>query len=124
MFEGVDEMKIEDIKIKIAVEGNRVWAKMDDEVGIARCHPDDEFNIFVGAKLALARLEEQFKPYSWLKKGVKYYFPRVDIDKLYDYYQYDNDDIDKRFISRGLVFKTAEEAVVAAKKMLAEVKEG
>lgn len=121
MLEEVDEMG--NVKIKIAVDGNKVIAKMGKETGIAKCSPEDEFDIFTGVRLAIDRLEEKCKPYGWLKKDVKYYFPRVDIDKLYDYYEYNNDDIDKRFISRGLIFKTKEEALVVAKKMLAVLKE-
>ena len=113
-------------KIEIIVNGSKVIAKKDGKVGVAKCSPEDEYDIFVGAKLALERLEEKCKPYGWLKKGVTYYFPHVARNDLYDYYEYDNDndDTDKRMISRGLVFKTKEEAIEAAKKMLAALKEG
>lgn len=110
-------------KIEIIVNGNKVIAKKDGKVGVAKCSPEDEFDIFTGTRLAIDRLEEKCKPYSWLKKGGKYYFPRLDIDKLYDDFTYKNDEVDARFMRRGLVFKTKEEAVEAAKKMLAALKE-
>ena len=118
-----DEM-LEDVEdITILVKGNKVIAKRGNKVGIAKCSPEDDFDIFVGAKLALERLEEECKPYSWLKKGVVYYFPTPTKSNLFDYYPYADDATDRRYISRGLVFKTKEEAVEAAKKMLAVMKE-
>ena len=63
-------------------------------------------------------------PYSWLKEGMKYYYPHVSqTDDLYASCEYANDEFDKTIISRGLVFRTKEEAVEAAKKMLAALKE-
>lgn len=106
-------------KIEIIVNGNKVIAKKDGKVGVVKCSPEDDFDIFVGAKLALERLEEEYKPYSWLKKGIRYYYPSVSEDILYGCFTYSNDYIDKIIISLGLVFKTEEEAVEAAKKMLA-----
>ena len=117
MFEGVED-------INIIVNGNKVIAKKGDKVGIARCSPEDEFDIFTGARLALDRLEKKCKPYDWLKEGVRYYLPRIDTNALSDCFIYNNDEVDKRYISRGLVFKTEEEAIEAAKKMLAVLKEG
>ena len=123
-----DEM-LEDVEsgvmmVKIYQDGNKVIAKKEGKFGIARCSPEDEFDIFVGAKLALERLEKQFKPYAWLKKGVKYYYPCVGLDDLYDCCTYTNDLYHKRMINRGIVFRTRDEAIEAAKKMLAVVKDG
>lgn len=117
-----DEMLENAEDITILVKGNKVIAKRDNKVGIAKCSPEDDFDIFTGVRLAIDRLEEKYKPYSWLKKDITYYFPRIDIDKLYDFYTYNNDDVDKRFISRGIIFKTKEEAINCAKKMLEVVK--
>ena len=119
MLEGLAEMD----KIEIIVDGNKTIAKKGDKTSIAKCSPEDEFDIFVGAKLALKRLEEKCKPYRWLKCGVGYYRPDINLDTMYTYATYYNDDTDKRLMSRGLAFKTKEEAVVAAKKMLAVLKE-
>lgn len=117
-----DEM-FEDVEaINILVDGNKVIANRGDKVGIARCSPEDEFDIFTGVRLALDRLEEKCKPYGWLKEDVRYYIPRVDTDDLFDGFIYQNDKIDERHMSRGLVFKTKEEAIEVAKKMLEVVK--
>lgn len=111
-------------KIEITVDGNKTIAKMGGRKGVAKCAPEDKFDIFVGAKLALERLEEEYKPYGWLKEGTSYYLPDITTDKMFSSSTYYSDSIDKRMISRGLVFKTEKEAIEAAKKMLAVLKEG
>lgn len=119
-----DEM-LEDVdtdKIEIIVDGNKTIAKKDGKVGIAKCSPEDEFDIFTGARLAIDRLEEKCKPYSWLKEGVKYYYPCTGLDDLYDCCTYVNAPFHRRMINRGLVFRTREEAIEAAKKMLEVLK--
>lgn len=117
-----DEM-LEDIEdITILVKGNKVIAKKADKVGIAKCSPEDDFDIFTGVRLAIDRLEEKCKPYSWLKEGMGYYRPDINSDRMYIYTTYYNDGNDKRLMNRGLVFKTAEEAINCAKKMLEVVK--
>lgn len=108
--------------VVIYVDGNKVVARCGDKEGVARCHPDDDFDFFVGAKLALERLEEAEKPYGWLKEGVVYYIPSVIPATLYEYHKYDADMWDERFMKRGIVFKTKEEAIACTKKMLAAVK--
>lgn len=121
-YNWTDEM-LEDVEsINILVKGNVVIAKKGDKTGIAKCSPEDEFNVFVGARLAIDRLEEECKPYSWLKKDVKYYYPYIARTDLYASCRYANDGFDKMMISRGLVFKTKEEAIECAKKMLEVVK--
>lgn len=118
-----DEM-LEDVEegIDIIVDGNKVIAKKDNKVGIARCSPEDEFDIFIGTKLAIDRLEEKCKPYSWLKKGVIYYVPDVIAGLPYQSFTYGDNPTDKRMISLGLVFKTKEKAIEVAKKMLEVLK--
>lgn len=115
MFEEVRKMNKH---VVIYVDGNKVVARCGDKEGIARCHPDDTFDFYTGAKIALERLEEAEKPYAWLKKGISYYAPTV----TYKVYTYHNDFIDKRNMERGIVFKTKEEAIACAKKMLTAVK--
>lgn len=119
-----DEMfdEVGKVTIAIYIDGEKVWATMDDKISEAKCSPEDEFDIFVGAKLALERLEEKCKPYAWLKEGVMYYFPDCNRDVLYDNCIYREDGFDKKLKNRGLVFKTKEEAIEAAKKMLAVLK--
>ena len=121
MLEEVDEMG--NVKIKIAVDGNKVTAKMGKETGIAKCSPEDEFDIFVGARLALERLEEKCKPYAWLKEAIGYYHPSLTSDKLWACEKYTGSSFDEKLIKRGLVFRTREEAIEAAKKMLTAIKE-
>jgi hypothetical protein len=122
-----DEM-LEDVEsgvmmIKIYQDGNKVIAKKEGKFGVARCSPDDKFDFFTGAKLALDRLEEKCKPYAWLKDRMTYYYPAPYRDILCNYEMYQNTEFDKRMISRGLVYKTKEEAIEAAEKMLAVLKE-
>lgn len=91
--------------------------------GVARCHPDDAFDFYTGAKLALERLEESEKPYAWLKKGTKYYVPDIVKYGLYSAYTYDADGADVGYKERGIMFKTREEAIACA-KMLRLLSEG
>ena len=120
----VDEM-FEDTgrQVVINVDGNKVIARRGNKKGVARCHPDDDFDFFVGAKLALDRLEEEEKPYAWLKKGVIYYSPSVNAEEPYTRHIYDADNWDKRYMKRGIVFQTKEEAIECTKRMLAVVKQ-
>ncbi len=37
--------------------GRKVIAQKGDKEGVARCHPDDKFDLMTGAKLALERLD-------------------------------------------------------------------
>ena len=123
MFENVDvKAQGMDKRVVIGVDGNKVAARCGNKKGVARCHPDDTFDFYIGAKIALARLEESEKPYIWLKEGTRYYVPEILYEKLYDEYVYKADNADKLYIKRGIAFKTKEEAIAYAKKMLAIVK--
>lgn len=115
MFEDVED-------ITILIRGNKVIAKMGNKVGIAKCSPEDEFDIFTGTRLAIDRLERKCRPYGWLKAGVKYYYPCVGMNNLYDCCMYTNALFDERIKERGIAFKTKEEAIDCAKKMLEVVK--
>lgn len=110
-----------DKRVVIETYENYVIARCGDKEGIACCHPDDKFNFYTGAKLALERLEEAEKPYGWLKKGVRYYYPSPSVSDLYNVNTFVADSWDKRAMERGLAFKTREEAVECAKKMLKAV---
>lgn len=107
---------------------NEVIAYCDGKQGVAHCHPDDAFDFFVGAKIAMERLKEAEKPYGWLKEGVKYYIPAFgaydEDDDLWLMSIYRGESIDKMNMKRGIAFKTREEAIACAKKMLAAVKQG
>lgn len=124
MLEEVDEMKETVMRIEIISDGKNVNAISGQKVAVARCHPDDKFDIFTGTRLAIDRLEEKCKPYSWLKSEVRYYVPYWTDDDLFTCRTYNDTECDVRLKNLGLCFKTKEEAIEAAKKMLAVVKEG
>lgn len=117
-----DEMLEDAEDITILVKNNKVIAKMGNKVGIAKCSPEDEFDIFTGAKLAIDRLEEKYNPYSWLKYGVRYYVPSFIENSFYVSFTYRDDPTDIDIKERGTIFKTKEEAIKCAKKMLEVVK--
>lgn len=117
-----DEMFEDAENISIFVNGNEVIAKIGNKAAIAKCSPEDEFDIFTGVRLAIDRLEEKCSPYGWLKLGMSYYRPDINTDTMYTDTTYYNDAYDKILKSRGLVFKTKEEAINCAKKMLEVVK--
>ena len=126
MFEGADtEVQRMNKHVGIYIDGNKVIAVNLEtgKRGVARCHPDDKFNFYTGAKIALVRLEEAETPFGWLKEGVPYYVPQLTFTNQYDSYTYDADDFDKRNIERGIVFQTKEEAIECTKKMLAAIKQ-
>lgn len=99
--------------IKICRHDNKVLAFMGKYIGIARCHPSDRFDIYTGAKLAVERLEEQI---DWLKPGVKCFL--VDITKTKLYCNVTYSDLLKPWKKRNLLFKTKEEALEHANKLL------
>lgn len=99
--------------IKICRHGNKVLAVMGKYIGIARCHPSDRFDIYIGAKLAVERLEEQV---DWLKPGVKCFL--VDITKTNLYRMVTYTESCKSWKNRNLLFKTKEEAVERANELL------
>lgn len=99
--------------IKIYRHDNKVLAVMGKYIGIARCHPSDRFNLFTGAKLAVERLGEQV---DWLKPGVKCFL--VDITKSNLYCMLTYNDLHKPWKKRNLLFKTKEEAIEQANKLL------
>lgn len=63
--------------IIITTDWKTTTAKMGEDVGIAKCSPDDEFVFEVGAKLALERLFENKKPFK-PKQGESYWYVRMD----------------------------------------------
>ena len=55
--------------------------------------------------------------------GERYYVPHILYRDLWDCYSWDDEEYDEELYKRGVVFKTKEEAVMAAKKMLETAKE-
>lgn len=99
--------------IKICKHGNKVLAVMGTHIGIAKCNPSDRFDLYTGAKLAVERLEEQI---DWLKPGDKCFL--VDITKTNLYCNVTYSDLLKPWKKRNLLFKTKEEALEHANKLL------
>lgn len=56
-------------------------------------------------------------------KGEKYYVSHILDRELWDCYSWDDEEYDEELYKRGVVFKTKEEAVMAAKKMLKVINE-
>lgn len=112
-------------RVVIEIEGDKVVARCGDKEGKVRYRPDKNF--YDGAKIALERLKESDRPYAWLKEGVKYYTPAFgaydEDDDLWLMSIYRGESIDKMNMKRGIAFKTREEAIACAKKMLAAVKQ-
>lgn len=67
--------------------------------------------------------KEAENPYAWLKDGMQYFVPDTYCKDLYYKLTYRADSWGKRVIERGIAFKTKEEAIECAKKMLAVVKQ-
>ena len=57
------------------------------------------------------------------KMGERYYVSDIFDRDLFDYYLWDDDERDEELYKRGLVFKTKEEAIELAQRMLAVAKE-
>ena len=56
-------------------------------------------------------------------KGEKYYVSHILNRDLWNCYSWNDDEYDEELYKRGVVFKTKEEAVMAAKKMLVAINE-
>ena len=73
-------------------------------------------DVFKDVAIALNRLEET--KYPWLHVGVTYYVPNIRKDEPYTAIKYKNNRLDAHNVKCGCVFRTAEEAIEVAKKML------
>lgn len=104
--------------VVITTDWKTTTAKMGEDVGIAKCSPDDEFVFEVGAKLALERLFESKKPFK-PKKGEYYWFvqPNGRAGKLIN----DNFLFDLMAIRLGNCFRTKEAAERNADRILKEM---
>lgn len=63
------------------------------------------------------------KPYKWLKYGMSYYVADITSVSLYARHIYIAGSFDKTLVKCGIVFKTKEEAIECAKKMLKVAKQ-
>lgn len=114
-----DDMLESSKKYEVIVDGNTVTVKDDKgNTGIAKCSPEDKFNLSTGISLAIERLK--WKP----SLDEKYY--TISFANKYNsvgIYTWANDSTDNTFYERGLIFRTEEEAEKAAKIMLDSIKE-
>lgn len=74
-------------------------------------------DLICGKTTQIAKLPQ--KP----KNGEMYYVPAFEVEDLYTEYVWRNDNTDRACYERNVVFKTSEEAVEVAKRMLAMLKE-
>lgn len=79
-------------------------------------------DVFKDVATALNKLEETKFP--WLRVGVTYYVPNIRKAELYTAIKYRNTRLDASNKKCGCVFRTKEEAVEVAKKMLEVLKDG
>ena len=78
----------------------------------------------VGALAGILTGETEVVKLPWKPtKGEKYYVSHILDRDLWDCYLWDDEEYDEELYKRGVVFKTKEEAVMAAKKMLVAIKE-
>ncbi len=102
---------------KVIVNGNTVIIKDDKgNEGVARCSPEDEFNLSTGISLAIEKLR-------WKPNHHECYWT-IDFSRS-DYirrYIWENDCTDRGFFKNNVVFKTKEEAKEVAEKMLNFIK--
>lgn len=103
-------------QISIYSDGKKVtYATVNGKYkGMAKCSPEDTFDIVEGIKIATERAMKKVFP----EYRDEYYYPDFSYPELYDYSVWVNDDSDKNLASFGLVFKTKEEAIAKAKEML------
>ena len=78
MSEPAEEKKPPKRLISIVVEGNKVTAIEGHLKGVARCSPEDKFNLAEGVKLAIERLENP-----WPRNGDEYYAACGAVGNLY-----------------------------------------
>jgi len=111
-----NENMLESVKSKkyaVIVEGNTVTVTDDEgNIGVAKCSPEDEFNLSTGISLAIDRLK-------WKPSSGEIFFT-VDFtteDNILKYIWSGTYD-DEAYYKKGLVFKTRKEAIKTAKKML------
>ena len=66
-----------------------IAARFDDKVrvGVAKCHPDDRFDVCIGAQVAIQRIKEQFISEKWKPKdGDEYWYVGSDNEVYFKYH--------------------------------------
>lgn len=109
--------------INIEISNNVVVVSIDNKYCgtsvIPKEYNNEPVSVFVGhisdsIKEAIDDAMEKM----WPDYGDRYYFPSLNSDCMYNYHWWAGYKSEKILKRRGLVFKTKEEAIEAAKKML------
>lgn len=98
--------------LAISIDGNTVKVTDGKTHGIAKCSPDDDFDLVKGTSLALQRYLDAKKKFPQV--GDTYY--SVDTDGTVCAETYDDYTYEKKLVAAGNCFKTKEEAEAKAKK--------
>ena len=114
------ERDLEPVEQAIEIsEKNGVIMARKGESSVRVLSTDD---VFKNVATALNKLEET--KYSWLRVGVTYYVPNIWKDEPYTAIKYKNNRLDASNKKCGCIFRTKEEAIRVAKKMLEVLKDG
>ena len=101
-----------DLKIKNSTSGD--GDIMEVYRGVRVINFTDLNECVLGDSNLVYNRNEKWQP----KVGDKYYIPRTSRELYYDDLIWENDSYDNRMLERNIVFKTKEEAIKVAKKML------
>lgn len=104
--------------IEIGEKNGFIIARKGDSSGRVLATDD----VFKNVVTALDKLEETKFP--WLRVGVTYYVPNIMKDEPYTAIKYKNNRLDAHNVKCGCVFRTKEEAIRVAKKMLEVLNSG
>ena len=104
--------------IEISEKNGFIIARKGDSSGRVLATDD----VFKNVATALNKLEETKFP--WLHVGVTYYVPNIRKDEPYTAIKYKNTRVDASNKKCGCCFKTKEEAIESAKRMLEVLKDG
>lgn len=113
--------------INIEISNNVVVVSIDNKYCGTSVMPKEYNNepvsVFVGhISDCITKAIEDAKGKMWPEKGDVYYIPTLSNCNLCGELTYGDDYFDRLYKKRGLIFKTKEEAIEAAKKMLEVVK--
>ena len=113
----------------IYIDGVTIAIPMETPVGIARKHPNDEFDAEIGEALAYFRMEGQEESRVWFdevcstteqwkpKQGERYWYISSISEKGVSTFRWENDNVDNSLLSRNLVFKTKEKAIAKTREL-------
>lgn len=113
--------------INIEISNNVVVVTIDNKYCgtsvIPKEYNNEPVSVFAGhISDCITKAIEDAKGKMWPDYGDRYYFPSLNSDCMYDYHWWVGYKSGKILKRRGLVFKTKEEAIKAAKKMFEAIK--